>query len=885
MNLIGPHPFDLTAPAQSARLVISAWASGSFGAHEDLEPSDGASPGLYLLVEGEALVGFWLTFGESYLDDGPGPGRVPPYAEHLLEAATEEIWWERMNVTPKRGTRWSPIVVLEWPPALAERSGSPPPGVEPLEEDIAPEASTWVEDEDTTWLNPLDVGIEAEPTPVEPVPSQTAVLYRGLPHRRSVVTLVRGTLARHAGVHEGRYELAAVDPDAAIGPQGVPLETWTLEAEPKFVRDEQEGWAKPLQLPGGRTGFPLAGWLARDLEPTPADPSDRLPGELVARDIQSRLWSQLALAVLVTTVVVVGVLLFSETVHLASRPFLETAAAVPPVHAQPAMSVCSADHRRFVEAFRCQVRHLANGGTPGEADCTGPDPGDDLQPAYCGLHDRTLDGWADPEGHGYAELAAASACFSVLGAPWPYAAADSQGERPDPARLLEDPQLKVASLEDLVSELDVACKLYRDKLESRVSAGVLATHVGDRSREGDALRDLVFNHATKGLSVAQRACWSTGRDAPADRSTALLNLCGEDPAETVLQKRKSWLVLAGDAEVPVTGRYVEARFGNAGTERGLWACHRELAEGLGGSRIRGLWDLDLPHPQAYGSSGITSQLRLDAGLQAMRAGGSAVEVCWRTVDGMIGGYEPVHPVLEPTKEGAWPSTEQQVCGQACAAAYGLADRPGDWVTPGTDLAVCVSSAPPVRVDSGRLDVLTLPWNADSEGTWIQPSQEDVCAFNLIAQGRLGALVDDQSAPLWAGEFGAGSGIAGGPDGGAYLAAEALGTYGRNRSTSTCAQVAAQCFAGELLTVLADGRTETHEWRAAWRRKVAEIPRVRPGEVRSPWCRLIRPYLQEDGSLPEGEFDFPCALGVDRARQQLENQIAQLATGSFAGSAE
>lgn len=877
MRLLGPRPFDLTAPAQSAGVMLASWSSNDAVIADPFEEADGSQPGLYLLVDDQdALLGFWLTFGDGFLEEGPGPGRVPPFAEDLLEAATEAIWWERLKVAPLKAGRWQPLIVLEWPPVLADRCGSPPPGPRRSDEDDELEPDAWGDEPATSWIEPVS---EAPPSFDEPDYIPTALRrWDELPERRSVVTLIRGDLGRRAGLHDGSFELAALKELVVAEPRGIPMERWVVEAQPGNV-PELPGLMEPLRLPGDRTGFPLPGWLARDLEPTPPEPSDHQRGELVSRDIHNRFWGQVALATAITGLVLLCVLGFSGGVHFASLPRLNAAVAVPIVDAQPAMSVCSPDHNRFVDALRCQIRHLADGGAPGEADCSGPDPHDDLQPAYCGLHDRTLDGWVDEQGHGYAALAAASACYDVLGSPFPYARQGTDGKLPDPERLLTDPQLKVSSLVDLVAELDTTCSVYRDKIEARVSGAVLATHVGNRSTEGEALRDLVFDQATTGASGPLRACWTTGRAQPLDRNQTLGGLCGPDPAESVVAQRKGWRALGGISESSVTTRYVQARFGQAATARGVWECHRELDAGTGGPPIRGHWDLVLPRPRSYSRTGVVSQLQLDAGLSALREVG-ADDACWEAVDGMLGRYEPVHPLLEDVTDDTWPSEEQQVCGQVCAAAYGLSPRPDRWVTPGTDLTACVEQSPATSPVEGRLDQLTLPWNKSPDETWVEPTLEQVCAFNLVAQGRLQALADPNEAPLWSGENGAGSGLAGGPDGAAVRAAEALGAYGRNRSTATCRQVATQCFAGELVSTLGENRTERHRWAAAWRRKVADISRVAANEVTSPWCRLVRPYLQEDGSLPEGEFDFPCALGVDQARRQLEGRIAVLASGSF-----
>jgi len=884
-RLLGPHPFDLAAPAQSARMVLSAFASDAEpGSVEAFRESNGNEPGLYLLVDDrDALRGFWLVFGSTYLDDGVGAGRIPPYAEELLEAATEEIWWERLRVTPLRGSRWSPIVVLEWPRELAERSSMPPPGVRPSEASLQEAEEDWEVDPDTTWIEPA---VPIAPGFDEPERIPTARLrWISLSDQRSLLAVIQGDLGRRAGIHEGRYRLASIPMPSGAVAKGIPLDTWVDSVEvtaPPAVHEMMH----PVQLPGGRAGFPITGWLSRDLEVSPSDPTEVLPGNLVSRDIHSRIWGQMALAVSITLLVLVSMLGVSAVIHLAAMPRLQTAVAVPPVAAQPAMSVCSADHTRFVDAFRCEIRHLAAGGQPGEAEC-GEDPGEDLQAAYCGIRDRSIDGWVSTEtGHGFAQVAAASACFRVLGTPFPYAVQGTNGTVPDPAKLLDDSQLKVSALVDLVSELDTVCGVYRNKLESRVGGAVLATHVGDNSPEGTELADLVFRNATTGASAIEAQCYDSGRRDRAGAEPQLDGICGPDPQDQLFAERKSWAALAGSADSGALERYVAARFGNAGTARGLWACHIELAEGVGGPPIKGQWDFSLPRPRTYANRGVRSQLRLDAGLAVLREEGTD-DPCWSEISGMLGSYEPVHPLLsEPDAEG-WPSAEQQVCAQACAANYRIASAPRNWVTPGADLGWCTTQkAPPSDTSSlteNRIDRLRLPWNQSTVGEWVEPSTAEVCAFNLVAQGQLDSVPEDLASPLWAGELSSGSGVAGGESGAAVRAALALGTFGHNRSSSTCGYVAVQCFAGELLDVLSDRRLESHQWAEQWRRRVRGLPSQRAAEI-SPWCRLVQPYIREDGTLPEGEFDFPCALGVEESRQRTEGMIRTIAAGSFAEGA-
>jgi hypothetical protein len=234
----------------------------------------------------------------------------------------------------------------------------------------------------------------------------------------------------------------------------------------------------------------------------------------------------------------------------------------------------------------------------------------------------------------------------------------------------------------------------------------------------------------------------------------------------------------------------------------------------------------------------------------------------------------------------WPSAEQRVCGQICAARYRIGGAPSDWVTPGSDLAACVDvHAPPTdayRIGDGGVDRLRLPWNAAADGSWVAAKAADVCAFNLVAQGLLpAALPEDTMAPAWAGEIVSGTGIAGGREGIAARAADALASFGRNRSTGTCGQAAVECLAAEMLDVIGDPHIGAHEWKDAWARRVPGIPhRGRDELAERPWCRLVRPYLDEDRKLPEGDLDFPCALGVEQARRRLETTVAKLATQSW-----
>jgi hypothetical protein len=296
----------------------------------------------------------------------------------------------------------------------------------------------------------------------------------------------------------------------------------------------------------------------------------------------------------------------------------------------------------------------------------------------------------------------------------------------------------------------------------------------------------------------------------------------------------------------------------------------------------------VPLLQSYADRGVGDQVELDALLLAIREAGAPADACFGVVNRLLASYVPVHPMTGAADAGGWPSDQQRVCAQACAAAYHVIPPNPAWVTLDADLGRCVDASPPPekaphRYHEGRLDALRLPWNYDRDGSWVRPDVNQVCAFNLVAQELLpGVLPADVAGPLWAGELAGRTGIAGGPDGAAAVAADALSKYGRNRSGSTCGEVAAQCFTAELLRVMSDSRLGPHQWRDAWSRQIAQLPRRSADDLADqPWCRLVRPYVSPDGRLPEGQLDLPCAMGVDETRQRVVAVIDRLASGALA----
>ncbi len=948
--LTGPFAFDTGAVLARGR---EALASVQRKLREDrsaellAQPATGEQPGLYVLLaedEGRArIAGFWVTFAPTWFDDGtPGaPDRHPPYAGGLLDAATEEVWWKNLTVNDDGKGTWRPIVVLEWPADLAMRSANPPPGV--FGRARAEQRGRRSDDEN--WLETTSPGrtFDTKPVVVE-VKEEREDPHAGVPARRSLITIVRGTLTYDRSLHRGHTTLIppALLSQAPRAPS-VLLEDWlalvagTNDQDAQQALEDTPALGPPLQLPGGRAGFPQAGWLTRTLDLWPQRAAEIIPGALSDRVVQTKWIGQVvrAFASMAAVLTLVGGL--AVGVRIAAEPNPQPSQKPPTPAAQPAMSVCSADHQKFVEELRCQVARLSSTGETFPDDPWCGDDGsqesttvsnEDLQAAWCGLLDRSQDGWegnrVEREAtYNFGHLAAAQACFNVLGHPYPYAQPLGRGGGmlvADPERFLTDEALSIASLRDLVGTLEKACKTYRTRTESRVEGAVFASHIGapynrdDRfaggQRESSAasLRRLMVGVAAQGQSGDSVRCFEEGVHAglAADRYAGL---CGEvDRTDEDLTEKKIWKKMGGD--VPASGqgllaRYVNARFGLGGeiqnpkvkTDAPLWQCHLTLNGVMPMSTGRAVstrWDLTLPVPSTYSlnGGGVQRQLQLDAALLSFEEGLNA-GVCWEVVRKRIIGYEPVHPLLADLDPEGWPSEEQQLCGQVCATIFRVATTPEEerWVTRDLDLAMCYDNDPPIEgVSSGRgsFDELRVPWHGLPATGWRTPEASQVCAFNLVAQnyfpeGEAGFLVGGKSPVQWAGETTTGSRIAGGADG---LAADAIAGMMRSSSGSgwsvgRCGHVATQCFSSVALGIMGDPKTERYEWLLKWSTEIERLANDKPLKVAEaqPWCAPIQPYLSLQREM--AQFDAPCRQGVNTARTNMERAIRQFAQGSTA----
>ena len=924
-QLQGPFALDLALVTGSARSAITLARAGAGPSRVALGDAPEA-PGLYLLWRAEdqtiALAGFWLIFGPSWLDLGPDgrPDNEPPFAAELLGAATEEVWWQTLMVWPVEGAAWRPAVVLEWPHELASRAELPPMGVP-----VAIRTDTGGAD-DGDWV----VG-DVAPRREAPAPA-VAVVHPELPVRRSLLTLVRGELSHDRARHSGRFSLVwpAAGAPGSNDPERLSVEMG-LDAPPLQASGEQHRLGPAIDLGPRRVGFPLTGWLTRSLTVWPERADQVAAGALQDRDVGSPWKRQIRQAFGSTAAVVAAVVLVAAAVYFAARPREQPAPAAVAPAPQPAMSVCSADHQAYMDELRCQIRHLASGETVYDRVCSDPDStervsrtSEDLQAAWCGLRDRDLDGWkATARGDAFAEMAVSKACFNVLGQPYAYEAkpdAEHGGVvLPDPAMFLDDRDLGLRALAGLLGELDAACDVYRRRVEGQVSGAILASAIGQpaapdqdptKMSESARLRATVMDQVTAGVSADEARCVRAGADEGVSKARAWPELCGgPDALDEKLAAGEGWQRLGGDlARGGVIDAYTAARYGagDRSPSEPLWACHETLS-GRGRPApgpARAWWDLTVPELSAYtvDHGAIQSQLVLDASLRAFSEGTSAGQ-CWGVVNQRLARYTPVHPLLGSALTETWPSEEQQLCGQICAASFRVRQRGSDgvWATPGADLGLCMMrAAPEGSPDFGRgtLDRLRLPWNEGARVTgergrgrgpatsrWQEPDAAEICAFNLVAQGyfppELGSvLVEDLAPPLWAGSTETGSGLAGGAEGAAARAATALSSYGNARSVATCGYVATQCLMSGALHVTENGRLQPYLWVEAWQQWVADLANREDAAASvSPWCGLVRSYLKADGTLPEGQLDYPCARGVDETRRGVEATLRALAQGT------
>ena len=981
--LYGPFPFDeqvVVASARAALAVVTGLIRGGQGEELLASTATGVESGLYVSLvtgaDGSPLIsGFWVTFSGAYTTRGPAgpPDRQPPFALGLLEAVTEEVWWKNLPVAKARAGLWRPVMVFEWPHFLASRSALSPPGIPAsfLEE-------AFEEDGDATWLDEVTADLPLPVTEVEVEFEDEEGNFGSddweeLPLERSIVMVVRGQLEKGAAIHKGTYGLV---PPSALEGEGrvLAFDTWydaVVSGSATTLHEDQDSndaprLGSPLELPGGRVGFQSLGWLTKTLETWPKRASDIRRGGMNDRVVRSQWKGQLVTALSSSVIVLTLVVSVAMAIRQAATPRPEVSPEPPPPAAQPAMAQCSADHTQFVDEFRCQVKALSEGGplalrSPSCGDQSEylvntirPLASEDLQAAYCGLLDRTEQGWIGRFASGgdtavevnWAEFAAAQACFNVQGNPYRYemAQADRKRSVANPSKFLEEPALRVEPLARLVEDLEGACGAYLERMEARVEGAVFATHVGSargRTTAGrKTLRELATDYALVGVPDELAQCFREGmrNGLNVDQYHGMCSSGREftDSADRDFGGLHIWQKLSGNhTSAPVAGhglidRYGSARFGipfdipedvdiSSEVERQvsraneIWQCHMGLTgQYLPGappsSSTLGLWEVRIPLPSSYDVSGTgaRAQLQLDSALLPMREGLLAAGTCWDVVSKRLTQYAPIHPLLEAPDDKSWPSAEQQLCGQICASYYGISrfSREDEWSTPFGDLDMCVTkSRPPSRSSSlaalgvNGLDQLRIPYYSEIRGprelAWLEPDYHDVCAFNLVAQGRIpgtpdGYIVEGRAPEQWAGRASEGSTIAGGPGKAIATVKSALrpGTGGIS-GVRACGDVATQCFTSLMLETInprldGDERRQRYEFETSWASKVRAVSDLANSEIVSsyPWCAAIYPYLKPPavgGRSESGDLDAPCRRGVETARANAVAAIQFIAT--------
>jgi len=559
-----------------------------------------------------------------------------------------------------------------------------------------------------------------------------------------------------------------------------------------------------------------------------------------------------------------------------------------------------------------------------------------VQGLYCGIRDRKMDLWVwGKEGEGgydFGQLAATKACFNVLGHPWQYQSKSQYTTKDGRKLFLPEPDaflagnLSINQLANLVADLGIACDSMQERLEMQLTGTVLASFVGtkevgvagDRLHEAYDLRMMAAEKAMLGVRGDLKKCFEAGLEESPYRASHFRELCNGDlrdknfliwnkldrstekPKERNCKKIDSVILPSRELEsCSVVSSYERARFGtDIGLDEdshpeALWQCHIGLAQRDNGKTkyIPTTWDLTIPVPLNYnlGGSGVKNQLVLDAGLRILTEKGSSTKdmgPCWGVVSERLMRYKPVHPLVADLDSASWPSTEQQLCGQICASYYRFnktsTETAQTWVTPLQDLDFCMLHVQPGKFTSqpkGRLDRMLIPWNFDRDDNWIEPSYEQLCAFNLVAQGYMpeGYIVGDLAPPVWSGDTSKTSRIAGGADGPAAEAAKNLSRYGRARSRSTCGYASAQCFASLIVDVMGERANQPSEWQVEFDKTIKVTAQMRTDQLEeeNPWCRLIQPYMGREGALPEGQLDFPCAKGVADAQENATSAVDKL----------
>ena len=372
---------------------------------------------------------------------------------------------------------------------------------------------------------------------------------------RSLLMIVRGKM-RFSRIHEGSFFMVHpqfISEESEMVPRSFPewFDDVTRIVEHTPTDKEEHFLSQPLEKPNGRVTFPVSGWLTRKLAAWPVRPKDIRVAALMPRDVGSRIWAQFKQASGLTIFVLSIILMLSLIVRVATMPQYEDTTKPKEIVPQPALSLCSADHDKFMEEFRCQIRHFSINQNMDKPFCRDKRPKDsssmeakvqvydsskdytNMRPLYCGLKDRLVDGWVpnknEPLIH-FGKLAAVKACFNVLGYPWDYQKPDGlksgaeEGKTvPYPDKFFEG-DLQIKQLTEVVAGLDDNCDSQKDFLEKQISGSIFSTFIGRAApkkkrtskfkyrkvTEASELRNHLLSSALFGENKLHKNCFIAG---------------------------------------------------------------------------------------------------------------------------------------------------------------------------------------------------------------------------------------------------------------------------------------------------------------------------------------------------------------------------------------
>lgn len=916
-----------------------------------LEPGGSALSVMLQRTEaGVWLEGFVVHLGPSYLQEDWGRiEHEPPVVRPLLNALAEQLWWTLLRPFVPFPC-WTPLLLLEWSPELSVRAGFHPEGALTLirlelevHETRHKARYRLVGGPEIEMLHPRGRQEVLPPVDQPELAEVFAPLESGHPASPETTQAAQG---------ESAPPLSELERESV---QAVVLELTLARWWPHAVRLERSpGVSDPHRRAPVRLGLPsrreggaevslqlLNGWAGVGLEGLP-----RRDGVALAfqdqplRELQlgsprwaralSGLW---ALGIsLVLSALAFGVLSFLSQVRAEQEQRLAPPAPLP------ALSFCSEDNQRFVNALRAWILKLSP-----NPDIVLGEVEPDLTPVFCGLLDRvhTLDWNAGTQ-------AAANACFDVLKTPTygytlettPAWAANGWG---NPKAFFDDEQTRVDSLDRMLRGMKDACALRIRQLEVGMKRTVVRTHLSSELLGAHPLLGAAAaSHTPRAMSNLPTLWKRLRADAPVREQAGDLEAPRPLPA---LASRASMPETAASAQRWLE-RYMMARFQpydpveriKAGIFRNapqrllpyapLWRCYlslqpedvhrallrreRQLPEdALGEWEARVLFPGTLDRP--VGDDQVGSQVHLDGILRWLngapipeQGAGSDAWQCWGVVQEELSrqGYTPVHPLLQPTLD-EWPAPSQQVCGQVCAAMYGLdgstsranLTRSG-WLASGQDLRDCLASDRFREVadePEGPALELDMGW----AGAGRRQTVAQACAFHLLAQERIRLEPERGGAGGAAPETPLGAVPpqvwAGGTDGSArtdssrsYLVfyARQLSTWRRQgslsspRSVEGCRYVGAQCLTAAMLASLdrSDGggfeRGYARDARMRFRDEIARSLRV------DPWCQLIEEELtwlfKNDFRLEDKRAEDLCLGRIATTEQILSSTLDRLA---------